>query len=119
MKRFILVSVLLLSMSSSALALECQNVQEFNWDTFNEMKETLFATFPFSCIQFGYDVFDQLSSVPATSPATMEIHIIGMDLQPLAFLDSGFFDYLFQAIRICVLVLMAVGIVKHMMEVVL
>jgi hypothetical protein len=119
MKNMVLIIVLLLSMSSNALALECSNVQEFNWDTFNDMKGHLFGTFPFSCIQFGYDIFDQLSSVPAKSPATMEIHLIGMDFQPLAFLDLGFFDYFFQGLRLCVIVLMALGIVKHMMEVVL
>ncbi len=117
--KVLILTIALLCFASNAMAIECDNIVELDWTKWETLKETWSMSFPLNMLQYGYDLLDNLSNVSPTSPSEVQIGMFGIYITPLAFMDSGAFDWLFQGMRIVVLGIILLSIVKHVLEVIL
>lgn len=71
--------------------------------------------FPFSLVMMSISLLDDLSNISPESPSQLRIPIVFVDIYPFSFLDEGYFDTVFQIIRIFMLAIIIGGIARFVL----
>lgn len=95
-------------------------VPDWSANPFLDLLETIYGKFPFSLVAWAVNLFADMENISPISPGEMCFDfIIFSGVCPLSFLDLGVFDDVMHAVRWLMLILIALGLTKHVMEVIL
>jgi hypothetical protein len=118
-KNIILIIAFIFFVSEGVSFAGCEENVWVDSGTFEQFKEALNASFPFSLVLSSYDFMNDLSMIEGESPAGWSITLFGTEYAPLEFLASDALDSFMVAVRYIMIAMAVLGIVRHLMEYVL
>lgn len=102
--------------SESYAYADCTAGQHIDTQPIDDFGAEFIQKFPFSILAFSMDLLDQLSSIEPQSPSDYTMHIVGVDITPLSWIDSDFTDFVVAGMRIMILALFIFSTAKHVIE---